>query len=258
MTAPGGLRRLPETLVNQIAAGEVVERPASALKELVENALDAGARRIEIGLRDGGRAGLSVVDDGAGMDADALTLAVQRHCTSKLPDDDLNGIAHYGFRGEALAAIGAVSRMTITSRRADAPHAWAIRVDGGVAHGDKRGRLLGFPTANVAFGETIRPKSGVYAIHVGLPPDHHEEPDAWLPGVANIGVRPTVDGQSERLEAHLFDFDGDLYDRPIRIRLLDFIRSEQKFDGLPALTAQIAKDADAARAIVKTQPTPAG
>ncbi|MEM6490652.1 MAG: DNA mismatch repair endonuclease MutL, partial [Pseudomonadota bacterium] len=128
----GGLRRLPETLVNQIAAGEVVERPASALKELVENALDAGARRIDVALRDGGRAGLSVSDDGVGMSEAALRLAVERHCTSKLPDDDLADIAHFGFRGEALAAIGAVSRLRIVSRPADAPHAWSIAVAGGV------------------------------------------------------------------------------------------------------------------------------
>ncbi|HJO96967.1 MAG: DNA mismatch repair endonuclease MutL [Rhodospirillales bacterium] len=125
------LRLLPETLINRIAAGEVVERPASAVKELVENSLDAGAARIDVVVRDGGQALISVTDDGAGMTADELTLAVERHATSKLPDEDLTHISTLGFRGEALPSIGAVSRLTITSRPAGAEEAWAIDVEGG-------------------------------------------------------------------------------------------------------------------------------
>ncbi len=126
------IRRLPETLINQIAAGEVVERPAAAVKELVENAIDAGAGRIDIGVRDGGRAVLTVVDDGCGLAPDELPLAVERHATSKLPGDDLMAVATLGFRGEALPSIGAVSRLMLTSRVRGAADAWSITVEGGV------------------------------------------------------------------------------------------------------------------------------
>mgnify|MGYP000641483938 CR=1 FL=1 len=131
------LRRLPSTLVNRIAAGEVVERPASAAKELVENAIDAGAHRIVVSLKEGGRTFLSVVDDGVGMTADELVLAVERHCTSKLPDDDLDDIRTLGFRGEALPSIASVSRLAITSRPAGAETAWCLEIDGG-AKGEPR------------------------------------------------------------------------------------------------------------------------
>ena len=125
------IRRLPETVVNRIAAGEVVERPAAAVKELVENAIDAGATRIDVTLRDGGRTLIAVADDGRGMGPGALDLAVERHATSKLPADDLGHIATLGFRGEALPSIGAVARMTVTSRTADDDSAWSIAVEGG-------------------------------------------------------------------------------------------------------------------------------
>lgn len=128
------IRLLPETLVNRIAAGEVVERPAAAVKELVENALDAGAARIDVAVRDGGKALISITDDGCGMTPDELALAVERHATSKLPSDDLLDIASFGFRGEALPSIGAVSRLSLASRPRGAESGWEVVVDAGRKH----------------------------------------------------------------------------------------------------------------------------
>jgi DNA mismatch repair protein MutL len=125
------VRQLSETTVNRIAAGEVVERPASVVKELVENALDAGATRIEIATDGGGRRLIRVTDDGSGMTQADLDLAVERHATSKLDGDDLLQIDTLGFRGEALPSIGSVARLTITTRHTGEPNAWAITVDAG-------------------------------------------------------------------------------------------------------------------------------
>ncbi len=126
------IRLLPDTVINRIAAGEVVERPASVVKELVENAIDADATRIDVVATEGGRDLISVSDNGNGMTADELALAVDRHATSKLPDDDLLAIAYLGFRGEALPSIGAVSRLDIFSRTHDSDGGWHIDVDAGM------------------------------------------------------------------------------------------------------------------------------
>lgn len=126
------VRQLSEAIVNRIAAGEVVERPASVVKELVENALDAGARRIDIVTDGGGRRLIRVTDDGEGMTRADLALAVERHATSKLADDDLVAIRTLGFRGEALPSIGAAARVAIATRHASEPHAWALEVDAGI------------------------------------------------------------------------------------------------------------------------------
>src|SRR5438477_5708615 len=128
------IRQLPPIVVNRIAAGEVIERPAAAVKELVENAIDAGATRIDITLREGGQALIAVADNGQGMSRDELALAVERHCTSKLPDDDILEIRALGFRGEALPSIGAVSRLRIVSRPPGGESAWEIVVEAGVKH----------------------------------------------------------------------------------------------------------------------------
>src|ERR1700687_1649509 len=125
------VRQLPEQVVNRIAAGEVVERPASVVKELVENAIDAGASRIDIFTDGGGRRRIGVTDDGDGMPYGDLALAVDRHATSKLDDEDLLRIRTLGFRGEALPSIGAVAKLGITTRPLSEPHAWSLSVEAG-------------------------------------------------------------------------------------------------------------------------------
>jgi DNA mismatch repair protein MutL len=151
------IRRLPETLINRIAAGEVVERPASAAKELVENALDAGARHIRVVLRSGGIDGLEVADDGIGMAPDQLRLAIERHATSKLPDGDLSAIATMGFRGEALPSIGSVATLSLISRTQNdlgGGEGWELIVD--------NGRILADRPASAAPG-TVARVEGLFA-----------------------------------------------------------------------------------------------
>jgi riboflavin kinase/FMN adenylyltransferase len=126
-----------------------------------------------------------------------------------------------------------------------------FEIEGRVQRGDRRGRLIGFPTANLWLGDYLRPALGVYAVRVAVTEAHDSaltDNVAWHEGVANLGVRPTFGGLAEpRLEVHLFEFDGDLYGRRLRVALVEFLRPEQKFAGLDALRAQIAKDAEAAR-----------
>ncbi len=153
------IHRLSEETINRIAAGEVVERPASAVKELVENAIDAGATQIDISVGEGGKALILIEDNGCGMSAEELELAIERHATSKLPDGDegdrLFRITSLGFRGEALPSIGAVARLSITSRPQEAPNAQQIRVEGG--------RNLGLSPAAGGLGTRVEVRDLFYA-----------------------------------------------------------------------------------------------
>ena len=125
------IRRLPQNLINQIAAGEVVERPSSALKELIENSLDANATQIDIIIENGGKNLISVSDNGIGIQKDHIPLAIERHATSKLPDNTLNKIEYLGFRGEALPSIAAVSELNLQSKYIDSNQAWSLDVFAG-------------------------------------------------------------------------------------------------------------------------------
>ncbi len=125
------IRRLPDLVINQIAAGEVVERPASAVKEIIENAIDANAKRIDVRLTNGGLDGITIDDDGDGMFPDELVMAAERHATSKLPSDDVSQINYLGFRGEALPSIGAVSEMAITSCKNHSADGWRVSINEG-------------------------------------------------------------------------------------------------------------------------------
>jgi len=155
------IRRLPQNLVNQIAAGEVIERPASVVKELVENAVDAGATDIDIALEQGGIALIRVRDNGAGMTREQIALALERHATSKLPDDDLLAIYHLGFRGEALPSIGSVSKLSITSRTRESEEAWCIRTEAGAAQ-------PAIPAALAHSGTVVEVRELFYAIPARL------------------------------------------------------------------------------------------
>ncbi len=149
MAAPPRINRLSEATVNRIAAGEVIERPAAAVKELVENALDAGATRIDVTIRGGGRALIRVADDGHGMTPGDLTLAIERHATSKTDGADLLDIRSFGFRGEALPSIGAVSRLSLSSRVPGAAQAWRLAVEAGAVSPPEPAALSGGTVAEL-------------------------------------------------------------------------------------------------------------
>ena len=157
---------------------------------------------------------------------------------------DENGVVYSSTRvRECLQAADPRGAAHVLGRPAE--------LEGRVDHGDQRGRQLGFPTANLHLGEFLRPALGVYAIRAGVDEGANTQ---WIDGVCNVGKRPTFDaGEDVVLEAHLFDFSGDLYEKHLRVQLIDFIRPEQKFDGLDAIKAQIAIDCEKAREILSKE-----
>ncbi len=172
------------------------------------------------------------------------------------------GAAH-GLSVTVVDAVRAAGRMASSSAvrecllAGDPKGAAAIlghwwEVDGRVRQGDRRGRQIGFPTANLNLGDLLMPRLGVYAVHVGLGAGDGVR---WHGGVANLGRRPTFGGEAVRLEAHLFDFDGDLYGRLARVALVEFLRPEQKFAGMAELRSQIARDSERARAVLEAPST---
>jgi DNA mismatch repair protein MutL len=206
------VRQLDPATINRIAAGEVVERPASVVKELIENALDAGARKIDVLTDGGGRRLIRVADDGAGMTRADLALAVERHATSKLDDDDLNAIRTLGFRGEALPSIGAVARLAITTRHRSRVYPTSVLQEGSKsATADFDSRV--YPTSMLQEG----PKSAIADFDCG-------EPHAWtiaVDGGAKSDVRPAALGPGTCVEVRdLF------YATPARLKFLKTDRTE--------------------------------
>jgi len=228
------LRLLPETTVNRIAAGEVVERPASVVKELVENAIDAGARRIEISLADSGRTSIVVTDDGSGMSADDLSLAVERHATSKLPDDDLLQIDSLGFRGEALPSIGSVARLLIASRQPGADAAWELLVEGG-----RKGQVK---PSSLARGTRIEVRDLFFATPARLKflKGDRTETGHTLDVIRRLAMaRPDIafsvsDERGKRLR--LEEADGDLLD--VRLRRLADVMGRDFADNALVIDAE--------------------
>jgi DNA mismatch repair protein MutL len=229
------IRELPPNLVNRIAAGEVVERPASVVKELIENAIDAGARRIDVVTAGGGLGLIRVTDDGVGMDEGDLALAVERHATSKLTGDDLERIVTLGFRGEALPSIGAVARLSIASRAAGAAEAHEIAVDGG--------RKSALKPAALAGGTRVEVRDLFYATPARLKfmKSERAETAAIADIVKRLALaRPEVAfslGSSERTSLRLEACPPGLIDHALA-RLSRILGEEFAADALPLRAAR--------------------
>lgn len=211
----------------------------------------------EMKARDPGAFAREVLHDGLGVDA-VFTGADFQFGTDRAGDTDtLKRLGDsYGFTAHAADLVSGGAEVISSSRIREAladgrvqgaeallGRPWVI--DGVIEEGDRRGRTIGFPTANIPLSRYQRPKFGVYAVTLQLGGS-----DTWLKGVANAGIRPTVEGQEERLEVHLFDFNRDIYGQTAAVAFHAFMRPEQKFAGLDALKDQIAKDAETARALL--------
>ncbi|WP_199554308.1 DNA mismatch repair endonuclease MutL [Sandaracinobacteroides hominis] len=240
------IRRLPSHLVDRIAAGEVVERPASVVKELAENSLDAGASRVEVHLSGDGTQRIQIVDDGHGMNPEDMRLALERHATSKLPDDDLLAIHSFGFRGEALPAIASVSRFTLESRTANSESGWRIALDAGeilfdgpagIPHGTRitveglfaripaRAKFLKSPRTEIgAVADTVR---RLAMAHPGVSFLLTHEGRRLLDVAAE--AEPGVPGLARRV-ARLLNDSADMV--PV-----DFVRDDLTIGGLAGLPA---------------------
>ncbi|MGH6944570.1 MAG: DNA mismatch repair endonuclease MutL, partial [Geminicoccaceae bacterium] len=248
LRAAPAIRRLPQILINRIAAGEVVERPASAVKELVENALDAGARRIAVELGGGGRLLIAVADDGAGMTPGELLLALERHATSKLPDDDLVRITTLGFRGEALAALAGVSRLVITSRPRGQDSAFALAAEAGRC-GAPMPAALGFGTrvevrdlffatpARLRFLKSERAEAQAAREMVERLAMAHPEVafGLTLDGRRVLALEPSAGAPAEAVRARLCEVMGPEFAENALV--LDAVREGVRLSGLAGLPA---------------------
>ena len=224
-----------------------VRRFASSLASLSADAFATGIVAGELAAR-----AVIVGDDfrfGRGRAGDAGTLAD----VGRVNGYDVEVVAAVG-NGEGTNYSSSTIRDHLRNGRPELAQALLGRwweIEGHVRRGDQRGRTIGFPTANLGLRNYLVPAKGVYAVRVA---DARQKVEVWRDGVANLGIRPTVDGTRTLLEVHLFDFDGDLYGMGLRVALVSYLRPERKFDGLPALKAQIAKDADRARVLLAATP----
>lgn len=223
------IRILPDYLVNQIAAGEVIERPSSVVKELVENALDAGADKIEIALIDGGKSLIQVTDNGKGMSKEELSLAVERHATSKLEGDDLFHIKHFGFRGEALPSVGSVAKLSIISRTKGADEGYKIEVSG-----SKKSDVM---PAAISFGTRVEVRDLFYTAPARL--KFLKSDASEFANVADIVERvamanPNVSfylSHNDKKKLSLNAFQGELFDTRLK-RLGDVMGREFRDNSL--------------------------
>ena len=231
------IRRLPEVVVNRIAAGEVIERPAAAVKELVENAIDAGATRIEVTLTEAGRSLIAVVDDGGGMTRDELALAIERHATSKLPDDDLLRISTLGFRGRRCRRSCAVSRLTITSRKAGRVRSLVDRRRGRPRHGARPRRASAGDPSRSAICSSPRRRGSNSSRATAAKCSRRSTPCSASPW--RIPISPSTWTSDGRASLRLPEAAGDLFQA--RLERVSAVIGREFFDN--------ALEIDAARMI---------